>query len=725
MSDREGNSKKPRSTCPFSELAERALEGISTSSVSGALKSKLKEGCVHPLFHALLMKKRLPSGTLSEQTAVFSAGQLQKDREIELTETEMDEYWREDTFLETNDTGTRLAAKVMIELGGINEARWDYHKGSAEFAAALLNNDAKMVGEGIEVTDLPFSPLVEQKTTETVLVTRPESRGAVASAFARVKKHKTTNGLVTAITGPPGIGKSWTLLYVLQQALLYQDAGVIFFSQKQKKAYLFIRRGTTIYSWRTNVREPGSHFCELKHFLAVLDPVEADQGGAQLPGGVCPILYAASNNAKHFRDAAGKVHADVERYLGPPNVDQLKVILNYVTPDEGIEEAIVRTEKVNNLLRYIIDKDLYEKRAATLNQKLSSLQDENMKVILDAGGMSMIENQGSIGKTVPGTLFMVGPESIGMDIDDEKGGVDSEEPAYDGGGIDYAKRVVTVATNDVYTKVILLNRESIVSFWGVVYCDDSARMGRKIERLFAEDLKHPSGVIAKIQRCKVKSNDTLQPSEILILRGPNGQCLDTPKDAKDAWGLLGIIFTNTDTSAAMPDGFPLIDAAGPGRRVHQVTAGSDHSKSPTAMLRLLMAAGLMGFTNDRKLITIPGDPVKFYWVVPPGRYQGWTQKVAKKYKGTVPDTWDDGWLEEKRNLEMQLQTVLEKEQHLKAEPEEANAAKQAEQKKMLAALGAINVARKENWAVFCQCFHKDIHQFVLEMPLDPSFARSE
>ena len=59
------------------------------------------------------------------------------------------------------------------------------------------------------------------------LITRRLSRGVVADCF-----DKSRSGSTYAITGNPGIGKSWTLVYALQQALLYENACVLLCYQK-------------------------------------------------------------------------------------------------------------------------------------------------------------------------------------------------------------------------------------------------------------------------------------------------------------------------------------------------------------------------------------------------------------------------------------------------------------------------------------------------------------
>ena len=79
-----------------------------------------------------------------------------------------------------------------------------------------------------------------------------------------------------AITGNPGIGKSWTLIYALQQTLLYENACVLLCFQKDGTAIVCIRRNNKIYAWQnTNElwkRECLSNLFKNSNVLVLLDP---------------------------------------------------------------------------------------------------------------------------------------------------------------------------------------------------------------------------------------------------------------------------------------------------------------------------------------------------------------------------------------------------------------------------------------------------------------------
>ena len=94
---------------------------------------------------------------------------------------------------------------------------WEFDEDNTEIATDLVNAPADIIGEDLEVTTL-LRPLAVDKFSGLNLITRRLSRGVVADCFTKSKA-----GSTYAIVGNPGIGKSWTLVYALQQALLYDN----------------------------------------------------------------------------------------------------------------------------------------------------------------------------------------------------------------------------------------------------------------------------------------------------------------------------------------------------------------------------------------------------------------------------------------------------------------------------------------------------------------------
>ena len=55
-----------------------------------------------------------------------------------------------------------------------------------------------------------------------------------------------------AIVGSPGTGKSWTLVYALQQALMYDVVCVMFALPKHRKSLVCIRKSDRVFVWEAD-----------------------------------------------------------------------------------------------------------------------------------------------------------------------------------------------------------------------------------------------------------------------------------------------------------------------------------------------------------------------------------------------------------------------------------------------------------------------------------------
>jgi hypothetical protein len=81
----------------------------------------------------------------------------------------------------------------------------------------------------------------------------------------------------------------------------------------------------------------------------------------------------------------------------------------------------------------------------------------------------------------------------------------------------------------------------------------------------------------------------------------------------------------------------LLDFAGPGRRVYQVTTQDDHSMKIKGMTRLLIMGGYLeeeAEGADKKIVRVhppPQTKLEYYWVVPFGKQDAWKAKVPKSY----------------------------------------------------------------------------------------------
>ena len=193
------------------------------------------------------------------------------------------------------------------------------------------------------------------------------------------------------------------------------------------------------------------------------------------------LLYAASNNEAHFKNAAKKDNGEMQAFLGPPLDSELNLILAHLNPSLESTDIEERKNDVGNLIRYILDEKKYqERKLATQNAVYDCAGNPRLleKALRDEG---MSNGQ----QTIPGTLFQVLPTRPD----------DLTTIGYDGQGVDYRKRVVLAANGNVRNAIITAGRETILSYWGRVSGDEYSRMGRVAERLFIEDLTNDDGMV--------------------------------------------------------------------------------------------------------------------------------------------------------------------------------------------------------------------------------------
>lgn len=552
---------------------------------------------------------------------------------------------------------------------------WKYDFASATAASALVNESAVMVGGGIEATKVIDMFEVDENSEQDgqdsmarkdVLLTRQQSRGVVAQCSSRLK----AQGLTAAVVGSPGIGKSWLILYALQQALLYEDATVILQVSSANSRFLFVRRKNTIYSWHQEcdgLQQMSSSLFHQRATLVLYDAPEVQKsgkGGAKYAEGKRSLLAFLSANDGHSVKKSEKRSPDVKHYLAHPSTEELNLMMPFLTNNK-VDAALLkeRTQQVGNLLRYLLSEKAYTERTRKLEHAIRKIDadDEYFLQSIQSGGEALLSD------TLPGTLFTVGarrrrhlsPEVIAIDdnnndndndtdnLDDEEMTMDErhkdsaatsgvagasadkkrEENAvassadnlndeettmddkhedaialfdaddnetvyqpedYDGGHYDYTNRVVSVLTTIVLEKILSAHRKIILSYWGVIDSAQFADMGGAVERLFIADLQRGNCAFRRHKLGDKTGND-----DVLQLDSPP-ELIDLQLRTQDeAFHQLGEIFSSSNTNAIVlfKTGFILIDCAGPGRRVYQVTVGDDHSMSLDGMQKLLTAAG--------------------------------------------------------------------------------------------------------------------------------------
>jgi hypothetical protein len=510
--------------------------------------------------------------------------------------------------------------KVRDDGLGAHPYCWTFDSDLTDAVCNLVNASSVMVGHDVEVTEvssnlIKASGLKPGDLEVANLITRNLSRGIVADCFRRSKESSDY-----AIVGSPGIGKSWTLLYALQQALLYRGACVVFFQPKRGKAFVCIRKGNHVFVWDAYASSPAlSSLFTNKDVLVLLDPLEAGKGGAAYNEGERMLIFAASNNAAHFANGIGKVTGDFRRILGPFTIAELIVCL----PRMGCKDtskALRRAEFVGNSPRYLFDDALYFKRLEDIEETAQKVTNNslNMERIVAWNGMDEIRPA----KTIAGTLF-----SVSAMMDNEE---DPDIIGYDGeSGVDYGTLKLQVLSDHVRTRVVIRNRSSILSFWAKVGAGVRSHMGDCVEGLFWKDLAKPTYHMKRWEmRGKRTPTDTADKLHLTgTIMMPK---FATIEDLKD------VLSTET-TVCRMSKNFAVIDFAGPGRRVYQVTVSDDHSLSISGTANLLKDLGYLVMKGKNYVFpATPPPTLEFHWVVPYQSESKWKSRSQKSTTGKGP-----------------------------------------------------------------------------------------
>ena len=334
--------------------------------------------------------------------------------------------------------------------------QWKFDENYTNYITELVNAPAIMVGEDIEVTKL-VEPLDIDRKSGRNLITRRLSRGVVADCFARSEMDSTY-----AIVGSPGIGKSWTLIYALQQALLYENACVLLCFQKDNMAIVCVRRNNMIFVWICKDPSFSSKLDSLlflnSNVLVLLDPRESTEGGASFVKGPRMLIMAASNNADHFK-SIGKFTGDYARILSCYTDKELKCAMRFMKQDtEPVLSMVVmldRASKIGNLPRYILSETLFNNRLKETAKAIRGIANDDVKEILNFDGICQS------GSTIPGCIF-----AVNVCVDDDSSQA-NDVIGYDGQFVlDYEKLQLTIISKSVRADILKSNRKFILSYWG-------------------------------------------------------------------------------------------------------------------------------------------------------------------------------------------------------------------------------------------------------------------
>jgi hypothetical protein len=489
---------------------------------------------------------------------------------------------------------------------------WIFDEDYTKTVTELVNTPAKMVGEDIEVTKLTgkFPGIVGGLN----LITRRLSRGVVSQCFGESKSESTL-----AIVGNPGIGKSWTLIYALQQAMLYENVCVVFCFPKSAMAMVCIRKNHKIYVWTNDDSrmdsKPHSALFFNSNVLVLLDPLEAKTGGAKFTIGNRMLIFAASNNKKHFTANVDKDMGKYQQNLSPYSDLELLVSLRYMQVDEEpqdcLENMFHRRKMVGNLPRYLLSESKFACRLMITRNAVQGMSEEQLHKI-NAKFVGEVSDE----VTLAGSIFSVQALLT-----------DNTSIGYDGqGGVQYGERILGLLCKDVEQQLGERSREYILSFWGIVGDDQLGAVGTKVENLFWNDLVDLQGCCMDkyVMGTCSKGKSTFKIS--------NSRLTEHVQDCEMS-NLKNCIVSTKNTICRMHKNCALIDFAGPGPKVYQVTVGPDHSFKKAGLAELFMAFDLI-FRNKEGRITLSKgykrkQPIEFYRVVPERKKDRWIERANK------------------------------------------------------------------------------------------------
>jgi hypothetical protein len=640
---------------------KRAIDYWNNSNKDDALKmsvydevlEKLHQGLVPSIYHALCRTpdERLfdPLTKLSNEMNDSVYIQLSTDPVTAGTGKETKGKIKlvvETSYLDAFFTPNGIP-RLEVEDGAFRNS-WTFDSASTSYIAALVNDPAKMVGEDIEVTDLQSTFFVDRKFG-TNLVTRRLSRGIVGDCFSRSQADSNY-----AIVGSPGIGKSWALLYALQQALLYVNVCVLFYFAKYGIAMACIRKGNEVFAWIVDgIENCKSRLFKNSNVLVLLDPVEDTMGGANFAYGRRRLIFAAANNDQHLGNL-GKHTGGFKRILSTYSEKELKVALPYMTKGKDVEynqevlhDALKRANVVGRVPRYLVSLPKYNARKETTDYALISVKKMKFQY-----NYALIANKMQFEDILRWNGIVVDKENqkafesiflIFNEYDIDKDSLnDSEDDdlviGYDGAnGINYGKSNISIISNYVFENWVGKDRDRILSYWCKVGINEPSILRSTVANLFWQDLQSKN-IYFRTFEMKTGNDENVCINLEVTNHG-------NPVDTVDVQDLEAKCFLPSDTLCRMKTGTTLIDFAGPGKNVYHVAVGATYPHLYSTVKELLLASGHIKSvdsvpTNNDVANEMPDcikvatqvEKINLYWVIPYGLETKWKSRIARHMK---------------------------------------------------------------------------------------------
>jgi hypothetical protein len=620
-----------------------------------AVLDVLQKGYVPPIYHTLCREpaKRLflpntfvSNGKTESGSIKLSSEKVQPGQGTRSLKKFGDKsVWDDDEFSYLDAFFAKDGQGLFNVRDSYLKEDWVFNKNVTEIVTDLINTPAKMVGHDVEVTKLQSAFPLDNKNGRN-LITRSLSRGVVADCFEHSEP-----GSTYAIVGSPGIGKSWSLIYALQQALLYENACVLFCFQKKGLAWVCIRKKHFIYAWR--MKSPmledkcGSGLFDNGNVLVLLDPKESkDKGGASYIDGDCQLIFSASNNEAHFKNVY-KDTPGYERILNPYSALELKIALKYMSPfgvefsDDEVLPMLQLADILGNMPRYVISEDRSKdmsKKVKEYIQEIEKMDSVTLLKFLSFQGTTGVEVQ----DTIKGAIFSL---YAAGSIDKDNTLVDV---GYDGeAAVNYGERHVMFASLDIRRQIAIAQRGTLLSYDGKTADGLGSNFGHIVEDLFWMDMKN--NIKMKVYKLNWEGDENEKDIITFYFGDADGLADRVGMDK-----LSEILFCKhgVNHKCRMALNCSLIDFAGPGHQVFQVTVSTKHTVNRQGVQDFLIVSGILEKGENgtlsysgksREVLSSLGKnpnllqecKLKFYWVIPEGVSGNWKKK--KPLKSTVPE----------------------------------------------------------------------------------------
>jgi hypothetical protein len=375
-------------------------------------------------------------------------------------------------------------------------------------------------------------------------------------------------------------------------------------------------------------------------------------GGAAFGEGRRMLIMAASNNEKHFHSIP-KVTGQAARFLSTYTDKELNIALPYmieshVGPADQIptlDEMLSRAKTVGNLPRYLMSILKFSERQKATNEAIKTISTGDLKDLFSFNGFTKDAT------TIPGTLFKVSVNTratkpserhVGLvEVKDSFEGIDTDESVgYDGHLVqDYGSLVLDFMSRRVYRKIVRMNREVILSFWGKL-CSDGSRnlMATLVENLFWSDLRDKRQMeFKRFQMFNTTGKDEMKATGKSIIEIFNTGNCTFRKNMKMSDLDEAVFSIKSDLEQVvcrMKKNAALIDFAGPSFSVYQVTISDDHSISIQGLKDLFLASGHCVMDSDGTIVISKNaneiGTIKYHWVVPPEQREKWKKRAPKR-----------------------------------------------------------------------------------------------